>query len=133
MSPPRTTDSRAAALLAMPRFTPPLLLRVLGLLAGALLASANPNGLGLTPPQGWRSWNFMRQEVSQAKILNQVAALVARRGGRPSLLDVGYGHIGIDDGWQACGAPASPGWEPGWAARAAECFSHPRCHVQAPA
>jgi hypothetical protein len=117
----------------LPRFTPPLLLRVLGLLASAPLASANPNGLGLTPPQGWRSWNFMKQEVSQAKILDQVAALVARRGGRPSLLDAGYGHIGIDDGWQACGVPASPGWEPGRVARAAECFSHPRCRVQAPA
>ena len=57
----------------------------------------------MTPPQGWRSWNFMKQNVSQSAILRQVDALVARQNGRPSLLDVGYSHIGIDDGWQACG------------------------------
>jgi alpha-galactosidase len=53
---------------------------------------------------GWRSWNFMKQNVSQEKILAQVDAIVARRNGNPSLLDVGYSHIGIDDGWQKCGA-----------------------------
>ena len=45
----------------------------------------------------------MKQNVSQARILAQVTALTARRGGAPSLLEVGYGHLGIDDGWQACG------------------------------
>ena len=45
----------------------------------------------------------MKQDVSQRKILAQVSALVARHNGRPSLLDAGYSHIGIDDGWQACG------------------------------
>jgi|EP01047_Picozoa_sp_COSAG01_P018717 hypothetical protein len=45
----------------------------------------------------------MKQEVSQAKILAQVDALVARHQGRQSLWEVGYTHIGIDDGWQACG------------------------------
>ena len=57
----------------------------------------------MKPPLGWRSWNFMKQNVSQAAILRQVDALVARQNGRASLLDVGYSHIGIDDGWQACG------------------------------
>lgn len=45
------------------------------LLAVAGYGWANPNGLGQTPPQGWRSWNFMKQDVSQAKILAQVKAL----------------------------------------------------------
>ena len=47
---------------------------------------------------GWRSWNFMKQNVSQPAILDQVDALAARNDGRPSLLDAGYTHIGIDDG-----------------------------------
>ncbi len=67
------------------------------------LSDANPNGLASTPPLGWRSWNFMKEDVSQEKILAQVSALVETHAGRDSLLDVGYSHIGIDDGWQACG------------------------------
>mmetsp|Transcript_755 Transcript_755/g.2168 ORF Transcript_755/g.2168 Transcript_755/m.2168 type:complete len:355 (-) Transcript_755:2498-3562(-) len=66
-------------------------------------ANGNPNGLAQTPPMGWRSWNFMKQNVSQAKILAQVDAMVLSRHGNPSLLEVGYNHVGIDDGWQACG------------------------------
>ena len=64
----------------------------------------NPNGLAATPPMGWRSWNFMKQNVSQERILQQVAAVTASRNGKPSLLELGYNHVGIDDGWQACGA-----------------------------
>ena len=50
-----------------------------------------------------RIGNFMKQDVSQAKILAQVDALVTRHKGRQSLWEVGYTHVGIDDGWQACG------------------------------
>eukprot|EP01052_Picozoa_sp_SAG31_P004901 SAG31_NODE_208_length_20313_cov_6.143119_18_plen_292_part_00 len=68
------------------------------------VSTGNPNGLASTPPLGWRSWNFMKEDVSQEKILAQVSALAAAGpGGRPSLLEIGYNHIGIDDGWQACG------------------------------
>ena len=66
-------------------------------------AMKNDDGLARTPPMGWRSWNSMLEDVSQEKILAQVHALAARRHGQPSLLDAGYTHIGIDDGWQACG------------------------------
>ena len=52
-------------------------------------ALANPNGLGVTPPMGWRSWNFMKQDVSQPKILEQVAALVESRSGRQSSTRLG--------------------------------------------
>ncbi len=53
---------------------------------------------------GWRSWNFFRQNISQAAILAQVDALTFRpHKDKPSLFEVGYSHIGIDDGWQACG------------------------------
>ena len=55
-------------------------------------------GRRAAPPLGWRSWNFMKQNVSQARILAQVAAVVEPRDGRPSLAEVGYIHVGIDDG-----------------------------------
>lgn len=46
----------------------------------------------------------MKEDVSQQRILAQVKALAARATPQqPSLLDVGYTHIGIDDGWQHCG------------------------------
>ena len=63
----------------------------------------NDDGLARTPPLGWRSWNFMKEGVTQQRILGQVHALAARRHNQPSLLEVGYTHIGIDDGWQDCG------------------------------
>lgn len=48
---------------------------------GSLVVSAalaNPNGLGGKPPMGWRSWNFMKENVSQERILAQVAAITKR-------------------------------------------------------
>merc|ERR1712196_303272 len=40
----------------------------------------------------------------QSKMLVQVEAIAARRHGKPSLLEVGYSRVGLDDFWQACGA-----------------------------
>lgn len=64
------------------------------------------NGLGLTPPMGWRSWNCFQGDVTDAKIRLTIDALAARThlvdGKLKSLFDVGYIHVGIDDGWQAC-------------------------------
>ncbi|CAK0838684.1 unnamed protein product [Prorocentrum cordatum] len=71
-------------------------------------AAAIDNGLGLSPPMGWRSWNCYHNDVDQDK-LQSVMAKVASRGrlvdGRnASLADVGYVDVGLDDNWQACGA-----------------------------
>ena len=79
-------------------------------LAAALLlllcggGSALDNGLALTPPMGWRSWNCYHGDVSQAKIEATVDAVVKKRGGGVSLLDLGFTDVGVDDGWQDCGA-----------------------------
>ena len=84
------------------------------ILQAALLPSAlsADNGLGQTPPMGWRSWNCDRGAVSDAKIRTTIDAIVARTrkvdGVLTSLADVGYGRVGVDDGWQACGT----GWAP---------------------
>ena len=49
--------------------------------------------------------------MSDPKIRSVVDAVTAKRstadGGQESLLSLGYSHVGIDDGWQACGT----GWD----------------------
>ena len=76
------------------------------IVAGASMAAAIDNGLGLTPPRGWRSWNQFDTNIHQDLIEAQYVALVARTrkvdGVATSLLDLGYASAGIDDGWQKC-------------------------------
>jgi alpha-galactosidase len=76
------------------------------LVATASVATAVDNGLGTTPPRGWRSWNQFDTNIHQDLIEAQYAALVARtrqvNGVATSLLDLGYASAGIDDGWQKC-------------------------------
>eukprot|EP00665_Eupelagonemidae_sp_cell47_P009362 gene9362-3970_t len=71
------------------------------LLAAPRGAGALDNGLALTPPMGWRSWNCDHLDVSDKKIRRTVDAITDRSRGR-SLRDAGYNHVGIDDGWQVC-------------------------------
>jgi alpha-galactosidase len=67
-------------------------------------AQSLDNGLALTPPRGWRSWNLMLLNVSQRSVLAQAAALAKEYPDLgPSLLQLNYSEIGIDDGWQECG------------------------------
>jgi len=71
-------------------------------------ATAIDNGLGITPPRGWRSWNQFDTGVNQSIMEAQFDALAARTrlvdGVPTSLLDLGYASAGIDDGWQKCGS-----------------------------
>jgi len=64
------------------------------------------NGVGLTPPMGWRSWNCMHGDISDARIRATVDAITSRHrtvgGVGTSLADLGFDRVGIDDGWQAC-------------------------------
>ena len=82
----------------MPRF----LLAAL-CLAGA---AAMDNGLALTPPLGWRSYNAFGGRPTQAEMSAAMDAMVSRDravGGTPtSLLDLGYNHVGLDGGWNYC-------------------------------
>lgn len=72
-------------------------------------AAVNPGGFpnGITAPvRGWRSWNAVFADVTQAFMLRQVDAIAQRRhliDGKPtSLLDLGYSRVGIDSGWASC-------------------------------
>jgi alpha-galactosidase len=76
---------------------------LLALLLLAGLTQALDNGLALTPPMGWRSWNCFHGDVNDTIIKATVDALVQKHDGK-SLLDAGYNHVGVDDGWQSCGA-----------------------------
>mgnify|MGYP006091369077 CR=1 FL=1 len=78
------------------------------ILSLATVASANDNGLALTPPQGWRSWNLFGNNVNQQLIMSIMKGMTDRSNmvdGKPtSLCDLGYCDVGLDDNWQDCGS-----------------------------
>ena len=85
-----------------------LLNRVVGTLCiTAGIVSALDNGLAATPPMGWRSWNFYQGNIDDANIRASIDAFNVKRPvegslGHASLVELGYTHAGIDDGWQEC-------------------------------
>ncbi len=54
------------------------------------------DGLALTPPMGWNSWNIFRTDINEAKI-KKIADKMVSSGMR----DAGYNYLVIDDGWMA--------------------------------
>ncbi|KAL2631470.1 hypothetical protein R1flu_016156 [Riccia fluitans] len=52
------------------------------------------NGLGLTPPMGWNSWNFFGCNINETVIFETASALVFT-----GLADLGYNYVNIDDCW----------------------------------
>ncbi len=54
-----------------------------------------PNGLALTPPMGWNSWNAFRTKIDD-KTIREIAGALVKTGMR----DAGYRYLIIDDGWQ---------------------------------
>jgi alpha-L-fucosidase len=58
-------------------------------------------GIALTPPRGWNSWNCWGDKVDADKVLRSARALVAS-----GLDQHGWSHINIDDAWQ--GARSGP-------------------------
>src|SRR5487761_2420232 len=54
-----------------------------------------PNGLALTPPMGWNSWNKFGCNVSDQLIRGMADAIVAT-----GMRDAGYQYVTIDDCWQ---------------------------------
>ncbi len=64
------------------------------------------NGLGRTPPMGWRSWNLYGANVNQSVMQHIMDGMVSRKrqvnGVPTSLCDLGYCDVGLDDNWQDC-------------------------------
>ncbi|XP_058097776.1 alpha-galactosidase 1-like isoform X1 [Magnolia sinica] len=52
------------------------------------------NGLGLTPPMGWNSWNHFYCKIEEKIIRETVDALVSS-----GLAKLGYHYVNIDDCW----------------------------------
>lgn len=75
-------------------------------LAAAACVHAIDNGLGRTPPMGWRSWNAYHADISQAKMTTAANAMVDKSRG-VSLLEAGFENCGLDDYYQACGTGAN--------------------------
>ena len=60
------------------------------------IAIRTDNGLSLTPPLGWNSWNCWGLSVDQNKVKAAADAMVSS-----GLADHGWTYINIDDGWEA--------------------------------
>lgn len=54
------------------------------------------NGVALTPPMGWASWNKFRNHISE-NIIYDIAVAMKNSG----LADAGYQFVNIDDCWQS--------------------------------
>mmetsp|Transcript_35400 Transcript_35400/g.101728 ORF Transcript_35400/g.101728 Transcript_35400/m.101728 type:complete len:488 (+) Transcript_35400:51-1514(+) len=76
--------------------------------ADGAAASGGPgwNGLALTPPMGWMSWERYRCEVDCAKhpdscINEELYRAMADRLAEDGYLEAGYSQVSIDDCWEA--------------------------------
>eukprot|EP00035_Acanthoeca_spectabilis_P008908 m.160074 g.160074 ORF g.160074 m.160074 type:complete len:127 (+) comp14544_c0_seq8:62-442(+) len=48
-----------------------------------------------TPSMGWRSWNFFACDIDQVSMKSQVDGITKAQQSSPSLLDLGYNHVGL--------------------------------------
>ncbi len=85
----------AAGLAAVP-------LAMFAVTSAASPASAEANGVGLTPAMGWSSWSFIRHNPTTADIEAQARAMK-----QSGLASVGYDYVNVDDFWYQC--PGSQG------------------------
>lgn len=62
------------------------------------LAFGYDNGLGLTPPMGWNSWNAFHCEAElRETVVQDIAHAMVDLG----LADLGYEYVNLDDCWQS--------------------------------
>ena len=54
------------------------------------------NGVAMTPPMGWSSWNLFHNKISE-DLIKEIADAMVDSG----LADAGYQYVNIDDCWQA--------------------------------
>ncbi len=85
-----------AALLAAP-------LAIVAVTSAAPPASAEDNGVGLTPLMGWSTWNVPGRDPTAAG--DEAAALALKTSG---LLKAGYDYVNQDDFWYDCPGPQGP-------------------------
>jgi alpha-galactosidase len=76
-------------------FWPTLFCALSIIFLGVTSASALDNGLALTPPMGWNSWNKFQGNVSET-LIKSVADAISTNG----MKEAGYQYVVIDDCWQ---------------------------------
>lgn len=54
------------------------------------------DGLALTPPMGWNSWNAFQADINES-LIKEIADAMVNNGMR----DAGYTYLVLDDGWMA--------------------------------
>ncbi len=54
------------------------------------------NGVALTPPMGWSSWNTFKNRINEKLILETAKAMKDK-----GLIDAGYKYLNLDDCWQS--------------------------------
>ncbi|MCK8676979.1 glycoside hydrolase family 27 protein [Streptomyces lichenis] len=59
-------------------------------------AAAHDNGVALTPPMGWNSWNRFGCGITEAKVRAQADAIATK-----GLKAAGYQYVVVDDCWMA--------------------------------
>jgi alpha-galactosidase len=69
---------------------------LIALFMNPLLVSSVNNGLALTPPMGWSTWNVFHCDYTELDIM-EMADLMVSSG----MLSAGYKYLNIDDCWQA--------------------------------
>lgn len=61
-----------------------------------ILVAQKFEGLALTPPMGWNSWNTFAVNINENLIKQTIDAIIYS-----GMKDAGYEYIVIDDGWEA--------------------------------
>jgi alpha-galactosidase len=64
------------------------------------LHSVPTNGLVLTPPMGWNSWNLFANKIDDATVRTIADAIVSS-----GMRDAGYKYVNIDDTWEGVRDP----------------------------
>jgi alpha-galactosidase len=78
-----------------------ILLLFLSFLGSIPAGRALENGLALTPPMGWNSWNRFACDVNEDLVKSAADALVSS-----GMKDAGFEYVVIDDCWQVSRDPA---------------------------
>ena len=53
-------------------------------------------GLALTPPMGWNSWNTFQTNINEKMVMEMADDMV-----KSGMKDAGYTYLVLDDGWMA--------------------------------
>ena len=73
-----------------------LVIPLLLLISNSVVVWCLNNGLALTPPMGWSTWNVFRCEYTETDLM-EIADLLVSSG----MLSAGYKYLNIDDCWEA--------------------------------